>query len=515
MKREKVNQGRIQYVKKNLIWSAVSTICSTCLPLILRTLFVRFLGSEYLGLNSLCTSILYVLSAAEFGVSNAFVFRLYKPVAKGENTKVRHLLYFYRSVYQKIGIIIFVAGILLLPFLGKLIKDGYPIGINVYLVFLIYLLNTVVSYVFWAYPELVLIASQRRSYIDIIGCLALNVMYLGQIFFIVRKEYYGYLLIMPVITISANYIKYCILRKKYPEYDCEKGIEKEEQRIFFRDAFSVAVYKIRDISRNAFDSVVISAFVGLGALADYQNYYTVLIVPIILRQVFATAVSPSMGNCIALDDKGKALQAYKIFAYVYVYVSGWFAIIYGNLIRDFVILWLGEEFVLDNVFTGLFVIYLFVLGFSEQTKMVREVAGLWTRGRMYAGIEMITNIILNVILVLKFREKGVLLATIITILLINISFENYIVFHDFFRKGLREILMIYCKALVWFLGTGVVCGFLCNAISYNGIIGLFWKTVICGTVPAVTFGLSNFRTKELILLLREVGFLKEKTENHD
>lgn len=504
MKREAVSKGRVQYVKKNMIWSAISTICSTCFPFILRTLFVRYLGSECLGLNSLCTSILYVLNAAEFGVSNAFVFRLYEPVAKGEDAKVCRLLHFYRSVYQKIGIIILGAGILLLPFLDKLIKNEYPVGINIYFVFLIYLLNTVVSYIFWAYPELVLIASQRRSYVDIIGCLTLSTMYLVQIFFVVKKVYYGYLLIMPVMTILANAIKYAILRKKYPEYYCERGIDEGDKKNFFGDVFSVAVYKARDISRNSFDSVFISAFVGLGALSNYQNYYTVLIVPIILRQTLATALSPSMGNCIALDDRDKALQVYKIFAFVYAYVSGWFAMIYGNLIRDFVALWLGGEFILDNAFTGLFAAYLYVLGFSDQTKMIREAAGLWKRGHMFVGVEIVLNILLNAVFVWQFEAKGVLLATIITIVFVNIPFENYIVFHDFFQNGMREMLLIYGKAFLWFLGAGGLCTFMCNTVSYDGVAGLLLKTVICAAVPAVTFMLCNFRAEELRILLKEL-----------
>ena len=53
-----------------------------------------------MGLNNLCTSILYVLNAADLGVANAFAFRLYKPMAQKDTDEVCRLLNFYKKVYN-------------------------------------------------------------------------------------------------------------------------------------------------------------------------------------------------------------------------------------------------------------------------------------------------------------------------------------------------------------------------------------------------------------------------------
>ena len=43
---------------------------------------IYWLGMEYVGLNSLFTSILSVLNLAELGVGSAMTFSMYKPIAE-------------------------------------------------------------------------------------------------------------------------------------------------------------------------------------------------------------------------------------------------------------------------------------------------------------------------------------------------------------------------------------------------------------------------------------------------
>ena len=53
-------------------------------PFIIRTILIKSLGADYLGLNSLFTSILTVLNLAELGFSSAVVFNMYKPIAEND-----------------------------------------------------------------------------------------------------------------------------------------------------------------------------------------------------------------------------------------------------------------------------------------------------------------------------------------------------------------------------------------------------------------------------------------------
>ena len=58
----------------------------------MRTAMIYLMGVEYLGLNSLFTSILQVLNLAELGVGSAMVYSMYKPIAENDKSTICALL---------------------------------------------------------------------------------------------------------------------------------------------------------------------------------------------------------------------------------------------------------------------------------------------------------------------------------------------------------------------------------------------------------------------------------------
>ena len=72
-----MSSSRSEYVAKNVSITLAMQIVKNLLGFVNRTVFVYILGAEYLGVNSLFTDILTVLSFAELGIGNAMVFSLY------------------------------------------------------------------------------------------------------------------------------------------------------------------------------------------------------------------------------------------------------------------------------------------------------------------------------------------------------------------------------------------------------------------------------------------------------
>ena len=116
-----------------------------CLPFLVQTILIQKIGIEYAGLNGLFVSILHILNLTELGFSEAVVHSMYKPIAEDDKESICALLCFYKKVYFVIGLVILGSGMLLLPFLPKLIHGTYPADVNLYALYLIYLLNTTVS----------------------------------------------------------------------------------------------------------------------------------------------------------------------------------------------------------------------------------------------------------------------------------------------------------------------------------------------------------------------------------
>lgn len=146
---------------KNIITGIGGNIITTLLQFVSRTVFISMLGKEYLGIQGLFTNILSVLSIAELGIGVAIVFSLYKPLADKDIKKAAATTNFLRKAYFLIGLIIAGLGMLLIPFLPYIIK-GTTNLVNINIIYILYLLQTVSSYWFFAYKGLLLQADQKR-----------------------------------------------------------------------------------------------------------------------------------------------------------------------------------------------------------------------------------------------------------------------------------------------------------------------------------------------------------------
>ena len=67
--------------KRNILVGLLNKIVLLILPFFTKSIINVYLGSEYLGLNSLFSSILSVLSLTELGIGSAMVYHMYKPIA--------------------------------------------------------------------------------------------------------------------------------------------------------------------------------------------------------------------------------------------------------------------------------------------------------------------------------------------------------------------------------------------------------------------------------------------------
>ena len=104
--------SRTYNAKRNIFWGLVNKFITLSLPFIIRTIIIRKLGVEYLGLGSLYSSILQVLNMAELGFSSAIIFNLYKPIAENDTGKICALMALYRKIYRIIGLGILTVGLI-------------------------------------------------------------------------------------------------------------------------------------------------------------------------------------------------------------------------------------------------------------------------------------------------------------------------------------------------------------------------------------------------------------------
>ena len=265
---------RVKNTSRNMIYGAALQILKLVVPFFMRTAMIYLLGVEYLGLNSLFTSVLSVLNLAELGVGSAMVYSMYKPIAEDDADKICALMGVYKKYYRIIGIVIFVLGMLLLPFIPELISGDIPADMNVYVLYILNLFATVFSYWLFAYKGSILQAHQRNDVVSKVTLATDSIKYLLQLLvLIITKNYYLYVIVILLSQILNNIVTAFFAEKMYPQYRAKGKLSRKEQKTIncrIRDLFTA---KLGTVIVYSSDTIVISAFLGLRILAIYQNYY--------------------------------------------------------------------------------------------------------------------------------------------------------------------------------------------------------------------------------------------------
>ena len=476
---------RTENGKRNIAAAMLNRVILIVLPFAARSVMLMTLGKSYLGLGSLFTSILMVLNLSELGFGSALVYSMYKPVADNDVKKINALLNLYRKIYRIIGVGVLIIGLCLVPFLPYIIKDGYPSDINIYILFVVYLINASVSYFLFAYKRALLTAYQKVSVISNINTVLTIVTNAAQILILITiKNYYAYVIVYPLISITQNLIIARITNKVYPNLECDGNVSKEEKDAIKKHVKGIALQKFCSTSRNSFDSIVISMYLGLVSIGIYNNYFLIISsIHAFLYQI-PNAIRASVGNSIALESVEKNFNDFKKFSFIYFWVSAWFCVCLLCLFQPFMKLWMGQDMLLPFSSVILFCIYFLELCMSDIISLYKDAAGLWWHGRYRTVIEAVANLILNFVLGRFWGINGIIFASVITMLLIGFGYGGYIVFHHYFSSF--SIKRYFLTLFGFVLTTSTACAatyYLCMLIPLEGVLLVSCRTVVCLILP--------------------------------
>lgn len=482
---------------RNIIFGFINKAVVLLGPFLIRTVLIQQLGSEYLGLNSLFTSILQVLNLTELGFSSAVVFSMYKPIVEKDTNTICALMNFYKKVYRIIGTVILIVGIIITPFLKYLINGSYPSDINIYILYYIYLFNTVITYFLFAYKSALLTAHQRSDVMSNIHTITYLIQYVAQVIVIfLWKNYYTFVIIMPLTSILNNILCAIKVNKMYPQYLPKGKIDSKMMSGIKKQVSGLMIQKLCSTTRNSLDSIFISAYLGLNMVAIYGNYYSIINAIIGMMSIITTAIVPGIGNSIVTESVEKNYSDMNKFNFIYMWISGWCTICLACLFQPFMKIWMGEQYMFSSYFIVLLLcIYFYALKMGDIRAAYSDAKGLWWENRYRAIAESLANLILNWILVQKFGVAGVIIATLISLLVINFGYGSQILFKYYF--GEDKIKDYFKGHIIYAFVTFTILGityFICNTIHIEGIVGLFIKAFICLVIPNILYVLAYYRT---------------------
>ena len=491
-----MTDSRVKNTKRNISAGMLNSIVSILFPFAVRTGILYVLGEQYVGLSSLFVSILQVLNLAELGFASAVVYNMYKPLAEGNTTIVCGLLEYYKKIYRVIGSFIFVIGLLILPWITNLIHGSWPSEINIYVLYFLYLLNSSLSYFLFAYKNSILNAAQRMDIIQKIHLFVHIVQYIAEFLLIVLfQNFYAFVCVSIVATIGNN-IAVSIMSKRYfPQYVAKGNIDSGLKKSIRKQVAGLMIGKLCDTSRNSFDSIVLSSFLGLTIVAIYNNYYYIYSGLYAIMIVIMNAMQASVGNSIAVESKEKNYRDLLKFQFIFSWITGWITVCMFTLYQPFMKLWAGESLMLSFRDMTLFCAYFYAINMNGMRNLYFSGSGLWWNAKSAFVFEALGNLVLNIFLGYFWGVSGVLVATLLTIVVFNYFHRTQILFKQYFETITAK--KFYVNQFLYLLVVALCClvnYLLCRSLDPNGDIVL--KIAICLIVPNVMMIAFFHRKKE-------------------
>lgn len=483
-----MQESRTENAKRNIFWGVIEKIVLMLLPFVTRTVMIKTLGAEFLGLNGLFSSVLSVLSITELGFSSAIAFSMYKPIAENDNDLLCALLNIYRKIYRVVGLVILSIGLLLLPFLSHLINGNPPESVNIYILYLIYLANTVIGYFLYSYKGVLFNAHQRSDITSKRATVINAVSIIFQITVLLSfKNYYAYVVVIPLTTVVTNFTNAYLAKKMYPQILCYGNISKEMKGEIKKRVKGLLSYKIYGVIFNSVDTIVISSFLGLVPLAIYSNYYYIQTAIISFLTILTSSITAGIGNKMICCDKEENYSDFKKITYVNGWIVSWCTVCLFCLYQHFITIWVGKDMVMPFETMILMVLYFFLPRVTTITYTYREAAGLWWEDRYRPLISAVVNLILNLILVRYIGLNGVIISTLLCSILINIPWGSYILFKKYFKRTVKEY---YLRIFFYTLVTAVVATvtyLLISLLPGQGIGSFAVKCIACAVFPNILF----------------------------
>lgn len=477
---------------RNITFSIIAYMVQLILSFLGRRYFIYYFSTEYLGLNSLFSNIISILSLAELGFGAALVFAMYKPMATGDEEKVRQLLGYYRKCYYIIGCIIITLGLLVLPFMEYFKAKAPNVDVNLYIVYLIMLFNTVVSY-FFAHRRSLLYTSQRQdieSKITIITKTALNFAQLLVI--LLTKNYYLYISLAGIFALVDNFIVFFVTQKHFPEFIQKplSPLSKEDRKAIRKNIFALIFHKIGGVIVFCTDSLLIYMLFDAEVLGVYSNYLLITTAVTTFVSIFISAITGSVGNAVAKENPEYNYNLLGKLNFLYFMIVSFCTICIFVLCNPFISVALDKS-ASSKLLVDDFVRVLICMSFyfTQTRRMVstfKDCKGLFYEHRFSPIFESIINLVASLLLARVMGLGGVILGTIISTVFVPLWVEPYVTNKHYFKKSTPKYFLKYALYTLCMLVAGGITTFVLSFVPAFSVWTLILKFGVCALVAGIS-----------------------------
>ena len=325
---------------------------------------------------------------------------------------------------------------------------------------------------------------------------------------ILTRNYYLYVAVTILFTVIQNLLIMRESRRLFPNVKPRGELEQDKRRQVLSDVKSIFLHKIGGVISYQIDNVVLSAFLGLVAVAAYGNYYYVYTAVAGIPSILYSTMASGFGNKIHTESKEKNFELFMLINRTVGIVNIWCAAMMLAMYQPFISIWArhNPDLVQHFLTPVLLVIYFYINQSRQVLLTFKAGASIWREDRWkpIAGgaVKLVTCLLFIMLLPDEYKLDGMILSSIIGFVFVQIPWESYIMFTRFFDRMQAKVFwrhqaIFLLVALFMCVSTwGVV-----TLIPMNRIPGLIVK----GCIAALfSFGLL------LVLFRKDVLTIMQK-----
>ncbi len=444
-------------VKKSLLNARVNLIfyfLTLTLSFFSRKIFLDTLGADFVGLTGTLQNLLGFLNLAELGIGSAIGYILYKPLFDHDEIKINEIISVFGYLYRWIGKIILLVGCGLACFLPLIFPNTrFELGF-IFFAYFSFLISALIGY-FINYRQVLLGADQKNYVVTAYfqGTSLLKV--LIQLFLAYyTANYYLWIVIELLFGVLYSLILNKKIEQVYPwlRSDLKKGkagLKKYPEVMKYTK--QLFVHKMATFVQFQTLPLLVYTFVSLQMVAYYGNYTIITEKLNLLLNSFLGSTGAGVGNLIAEKKLEKILQVFWELMAIRFFIASIFIIAIYELLPAFIILWLGEQYLLSETVLILILYTLFVTVIRGSTDQFLFGYGLFSD--VWAPlVESIVYIIVAFIGGFYWGLEGVLLGSVVSLSIIVCGWKPYFLF----TRGFHLSVFVYWSNWIKYLFLSII-----------------------------------------------------------
>lgn len=476
-----------------------------------RRVFAQVLGLDTVGIEGVFLNIVSMLGIVEMGLGVNIIYMLYKPIAENDYKTISTILKFLKKAYTVIAGIILLLGVIIALFVGSFIGGDYSSSWLSF-IFMLYVADVLASYLY-AHKRAMFIADQK-NYVNNLIRMTMQVLgYITQIVLLKQfKSLEIYLLAKIVFRVLENLMISAYFKKQYGHLDLKTKTQlpKEDKNDLLNNIKAILMHKIAGFSLTSTSNIIISKFVNIQAVGKYQNYALIVNSLIGISNEIFNGVVASFGNLLSTENEDKVYGNFKVIYFSNYLIYSFFAISFFTLANPFVSLWIGKEAVFDVGTLLAISVYLYMVGIRQSLLMAKTSAGIYKQDQYFAVLEAVLTLILSMLLAKRFGVKGVMFANIISMALVPMWTQPYLVFRLVFKKPLGNYYVKYMLYAALTAALGFATYTVANLTNLTGSALLAYRAAVCLVIPNAVNLLIFFKTKEFSYLKSLAGQMAKR-----